>query len=156
MDNVKMAPGLDFSRGRALFCGHKIRPRGPITSTTQVIPSQLNTCPYSFTKTLPTFSTASYGLMLLASRHTRWSTTNPDPLIPAIITQTIRQVILQQTPTIIRTNTDAPKLSRDACNITSPVFAGLRPTECYRIFRASALHTALKLITTAKYRYQHE
>ena len=28
MDTVKMPPGPDFSRGRALFCGHKIRPRG--------------------------------------------------------------------------------------------------------------------------------
>ena len=33
---------------------------------------------------------------------------------------------------------------------------GLCPTECYIIFRASALHTTLKLITAAKYRYQHE
>jgi len=35
-------------------------------------------------------------------------------------------------------------------------FAGLRPTECYRIFRASALHTTIKRITAAGYRYQHE
>ncbi len=27
MDSAKMAPGPDFSRGRALFCGQKIRPR---------------------------------------------------------------------------------------------------------------------------------
>ena len=40
----------------------------PITITTQVIPPQLNTCPYSFTMTLPTLSTATYGLLLLASR----------------------------------------------------------------------------------------
>jgi hypothetical protein len=40
----------------------------PITSTTQVTTLQLNTCPYSFTITLPTFNTATYGLLLLASR----------------------------------------------------------------------------------------
>jgi len=39
----------------------------PITSTTQVIPSQLNTCPYSFATTLPTFNIVAYGLLLLAS-----------------------------------------------------------------------------------------
>jgi hypothetical protein len=40
----------------------------PITSTTEVIPSQLRICPYSFTLTLPTFGTAAYGLLLLANR----------------------------------------------------------------------------------------
>jgi hypothetical protein len=46
----------------------------PITSTTQVIPSQLSICPYSFTLTLPTFSTVTYGLLLLAYRQTMWTT----------------------------------------------------------------------------------
>ena len=40
----------------------------PITITTEVIPSQLRTCPYSFTGTLLTFCSAAYGLLLLASR----------------------------------------------------------------------------------------
>jgi hypothetical protein len=97
----------------------------PITITTQVTPSQLNTRPYSFTITLPTFSTAAYGLLLLASRQTRWSTSIPETLIPTFITQTIRQAILQQTPTTIRSNIHAPRYSRDACNITSIAFAGL-------------------------------
>ena len=34
----------------------------PITSTTEVMPSQLRTCPYSFTLTLPTFNIVAYGL----------------------------------------------------------------------------------------------
>jgi hypothetical protein len=42
----------------------------PITSTTEGIPSQLRTCPYSFTLTLPTFSTAAYGLLLLVIKQT--------------------------------------------------------------------------------------
>jgi len=53
-------------------------------------------------------------------------------------------------------NTYAPIYSRDACKITSIAFAGLRPIECYITFRASALHTIHKLVTTAKYRYLHE
>jgi hypothetical protein len=43
----------------------------PITNTTEVSPSQLHTCPYSFTLTLPTFNTSTYGLLLLANRQTR-------------------------------------------------------------------------------------
>ena len=128
----------------------------PITNTAHVTPSQLNTCPYSFTTTLLTFSTTTYGLFVLASKHTRWSTNIPDSLIPIFITQTIRQAILQQTLTTIRLNTDAPRHSRDACSITSLSFAGLHPTECYRIFKAYALHTLHKLVTDAEYRYQHE
>jgi len=120
-----------------------------------VTPSQLNTCPYSFAITLPTFSIAAYGLLLLASRQTRWST-SPDSLIPTLITQTIPQAIPQQTPATVRSKTDAPKLSRDTYSITSLAFAGHRPTECYRIFRSFALHTLPKLVTTAEYRYQHE
>jgi hypothetical protein len=85
------------------------------------------------------------------------TTSIPDTLIPTIITQTIRQAIVHQVPTIIiRSNTYAPKLSRDVCNITSLAFAGLRPTEFYRVFRASALYASIQLVTTAKYRYQHE
>jgi hypothetical protein len=59
-------------------------------------------------------------------------------------------------PTTIKSNTKAPRLSRDTCSITSSAFTGHRPTKCYRIFKASALHTTLKLITSSEYRYQHE
>ena len=127
----------------------------PITSTTEIIPSQLHTCPYSFTLTLPTFSTAAYGLLLLANRQTRWSSSIPETLIPSTIAPPIRQAILQHMPTTIRANTEAPRLSRDVCSITSPAFAGQRPTKCYMTFKASALYTVLKLITTTEYRYQH-
>ena len=58
----------------------------PITNTTQVTPSQLNTCPCSFTIILPTFTTTTYGLLFLANRQTRWSTSIPDSLIPTFIT----------------------------------------------------------------------
>jgi hypothetical protein len=94
----------------------------PITNTTQVTPSQLNNRPYSFTITLPTFSTATYGLLFLASKQTRWSTRIPKTLIPSFITQTIRQAIMQKTPT----------------------------TKCYRTFSTYALHTIHKLVTTIK------
>ena len=128
----------------------------PITTTTEVIPSQLRTCPYSFTLTLPTFNTATYGLLLLAIRQATWSTIIPEALIPQTISQPIRQAPLQQMSTTIRSNTEVPKLSRGICCITSFAFPGQRPTEFYRIFRAYALYTAYKLITTTECRYQHE
>jgi hypothetical protein len=128
----------------------------PITDTTEVISSQLRTCPHSFTLTLLTFSTAAYGLLLLSIRQARWTTSIPYVFIPTTITQLIRQSDLHQIPPIIRANAEFPVLSRDACNITSLAFAGHRPTKRYRIFRASALYTTLKLITATKYRYQHE
>ena len=128
----------------------------PITSITEVIPSQLRTYPYYFTLNLPTFSTAAYGLLFLATRQARWSTNIPEALIPQTISQPIRQAIIQQMSTTIRSNTKAPNLSRDICSITSPAFTGHRPTECYRIFEALAIYTAHKLITSSEYRYQNK
>jgi len=128
----------------------------PITNTTEVISPQLRTCLYSFTITLPTFNSAAYGLPLLASRQVRWSTNVPATLIPQQIPQPTRQALLQQMPTTIRSNTEAPKLFRDTCSITNPTFNGHKPTECYRIFKASALHATLKLIASSEYRCQHE
>jgi len=128
----------------------------PITSTREVIPAHLRTCPYSFTLTLPTFSSAAYGLLLLASRQARWSSSIPYTLIPQIISQPIRKALLQQMPIIIIGNTEAPKLSRDICCITRLAFSGQRPTDCHRLFKASSIYTAYKLITSPEYRYQHE
>ena len=99
----------------------------PITNTTEVILSQLRTCPYSFTVTLPTFCSVAYGLLLLASRQVRWTTNIPEALIPQHIPQPIRQALLHQIPTTIRSNTTAPKFSRDTCSITYIAFTGSRP-----------------------------
>jgi hypothetical protein len=59
-------------------------------------------------------------------------------------------------PTRIRSNIKAPKSSKDTYSITNTAFNGHKPTEGYRLFEASALHTALKLITISEYRFQHE
>ena len=59
-------------------------------------------------------------------------------------------------PTTNRANKEAPRLSRDVCIITSMVFNGQRPTECYKIFKASALYIVIKLTTATEYRNQHE
>jgi hypothetical protein len=121
----------------------------PITITTKVIPTHLRTCPYSFTMTLSTFSSAAYDLLLLASRQARWSASIPYTLIPHTIAQPIRKALLQQTPTTIRGNTEAPKLSRDICSITNLAFTGQRLTDCHKHFKASALYTTYKHINAA-------
>ncbi len=59
-------------------------------------------------------------------------------------------------PTTIKGNTEAPKLSRDICCITSLAFTGRRPAYCYKHFTSSVLYTAHRHITATEYRYQHE
>jgi hypothetical protein len=127
-----------------------------ITSTTEVMPTQLRTCPYSFTLNLPPFSSAAYGMLLLASRQARWAACILEVLIPQTIPQPIRKALLQQLSTTIKGNTEPPKLSRDTYNIINLAFTGQRPTNCHKHFKAVVLYTTYKLITAAKYRYQHE
>jgi len=102
---------------------------------------------------MPTYIPAIYGLLLIANKHTKWTTSIPDNLIPTSIANNIRQILLQQISTIIRSNTKDPKFSKDTCSGTSLFFSGLRPTDSYRSFRASVIHTSLKLITASEYRF---
>ncbi len=95
-------------------------------------------------------------MLLMTSRQARWAVSIPEVLIHQTIPQTIRKTLLQQMPTIIKGNTEPPTLSRDICYITSLAFTGQRPADCHKHFKASALYTAYKLITTAEYRYHHE
>ena len=94
--------------------------------------------------------------LLLASRQARWTSNTLDALIPQTIAQPIRNALLQQMPTTIRGNTEAPKLSRDICCITSLALTGRRPTDFYKHFTTSVLYTTYKHITAAEYRYKHE
>ncbi len=80
-------------------------------------------CPFLLTLTLSTLNTAAYGILLLASVQTRWTTNILETLIPAYDAPNIRQALLQQMP-FIRPNTDDPKPFRDLSTITSIAFAG--------------------------------
>ena len=105
---------------------------------------------------MPTYSPATYILLLIAIRQTLWTTSILDTLILTSIANNIRQTLLQQISTIIRSNTEDPKLSIDTCGVTSMAFSRLRPTDSYISFRASVIHTSLKLITASEYLFQHE
>ena len=127
-----------------------------ITTNTLIIPRQLATYPYQFRLTLPANSPATTGLLLLASRQAPWTTVIPDPFIPDHLPEDLRARLLQQTPTIIRTNNTPPKPVRDPCSIYSPAFAGLTATKCLHHFRGSVIHTLYKLLTAAEYRQPHD
>ena len=102
--------------------------------------------PHHLTQQLP----ASYGLLLART------TPIPENFILTHLPNDIRQRLLQQTPTIIRTNTTPPKPARDTCSIYNFVFAGLTPTKCLRYLRAATLHTLNKLLTADEYRQPHD
>jgi hypothetical protein len=84
----------------------------PIETTTIIIPPQLKQYPYKYRITLPANSSASNGLLPLARTLAR-TTTIPENFIPTHLPNDIRHRLLQQTPTIIRTNTISPKPARE-------------------------------------------
>jgi hypothetical protein len=71
---------------------------------------------------MSTFNLATYGLLLIARRH-------PDLLIATSIAHNTRQSMLQQIPTIIRSNAKDPRISKDAYGVTSLAFSSLRHTD---------------------------
>ncbi len=128
----------------------------PLTTTPNVTPQQLPTYPYKFRLTLPANSPATAGLLLLAIRQAPWTSPIPEESIPNRFFADLRQTLLRQVPTIIRTSNASPKPARDLCTIYSPTFACLSPKECLRHFRAATLHTIHGLLTAAEYRQPHE
>jgi hypothetical protein len=55
----------------------------PIDTTIVIIPPQLTPYSYKYRITLPINSTASYALLLRASRQAAWTTNIPENYIPA-------------------------------------------------------------------------
>jgi hypothetical protein len=62
----------------------------PIASGTYVISPHLETIPHAHIVILPTFSVATYGLALLASRQLRWASTIPLTSTPTWIPDNLR------------------------------------------------------------------
>ena len=123
----------------------------PIKTNIAIIPSQLSTYPYKNRIPLPTNSSASYGLRLLANRHATRATTILETLL-----KRHPSTLSTKDPYHIRTNTMLPKPPRDTCSIYSFAFVGLAPTECLRYMRSESQHTLHKLLTADEYRQPHE
>ena len=94
----------------------------PIAPGTYLTSTHLEGTPHAHVITLPTFTQATYGLTLLASRQLRWTTTVSQTSIPNWIPESLRQPLLNQTPTITGANADRLTPAKDTCIIHSPVF----------------------------------
>ena len=104
---------------------------------------------------LPTFSPATYGLTLLASRQLRWSTTLPQTSILYWIQDNLRQPLLNQTPTIARANVDRLLPAKDTYLIHTTEFKGITAIVAFRLFRAAAILTLYRHLTTVEHRQQN-
>jgi len=88
-----------------------------IASGIYVTSPHLEGPPHAHVVTLPTFSPTAYGLTRLASRQLRWTTNIPQTNIPTWILDSLRQPLLNQTPTVTRTNVDRMLPAKDTCTI---------------------------------------
>jgi hypothetical protein len=127
----------------------------PIASGTYLTPKHLEGAPHAHVITLPTFTPATYGLTLLASRQLRWTTTLPNSSIPAWIPESLRQPLLNQTPTITRANADRLTPAKSTCTIQSSVFQGASAIAAFRIFRAAAILTLYRNLSAVEHRQQN-
>ena len=108
--------------------------------------------PYLHIITLPTHSQTTYGLTLLVSIQVRWSASIPHDMIPPILKDTRKKLLLQP-PMITRRHVDTPRPARDSCTIYIPAFHVKSSTDCYRFFRTTTLHTLCRHLTRYKHRY---
>jgi hypothetical protein len=128
----------------------------PIAPGTYLTSKHLEGTPHGHEVTLPTFSPATYGLTLLASRQLRWTTTLPQTSIPYLIPDILRQLLLNQIPTITRANVDRLTSAKDTCTIHSPAFQGVTIIVAFRIFRAAAILTLYRNLSVVEHKQQQK
>ncbi len=97
--------------------------------------SHLEGVPNAYIVTTPTFSTATYGLTLLANKQLRGTCNLPEECIHTRIHETLRKPLLAQAPTITRKNVDKPNNAKDTCTIHSHDFQGLTLPSAFNLFR---------------------
>jgi hypothetical protein len=111
--------------------------------------------PHAHFITLPTFSPVTYGLALLASRQLRWTTTLPKTSILTWIPDSLRQPLLNQTPTITRGNVDRLTSAKDTCTIHSTDFQDISVVLAFRLFRATAILTLYRHLSAVEHMQQN-
>jgi hypothetical protein len=112
--------------------------------------------PHAYIVTTPTFSSATYGLTLLASRQLRWTTNLPQEYIHKRLPKSLRNPLLAQVPTITRKNVDKPNNAKDTCTIHSHDFQGLMAPAAFNLFRATTIQTLHKYLTVVDHKYQNQ
>jgi len=125
-----------------------------ITQTTTMTSSHLEGIPHAYIVTAPTFSTATYGLALLASNQLRWTNNLPKACIHTRLPENLRKPLLAQVPTITRKNVDTPNNAKDTCAIDNHDFQDLTSPSAFNLFRAASIHTLHKHLTAGDHKYQ--
>jgi len=126
-----------------------------ISTTTNLTSEHLVDVPHAYIITAPTYHPTTYGLTLLASRQHRWTYNIPNKYIPTYLPETLRKALLAQIPTITRKNVNKPNLAKDRCYIHCHDFQSLTPSSAYNLFRAAAILTLHKHITTIEHKHQN-
>ena len=128
----------------------------PISTATNLTSVHLKDVPHAYIITAPTYHPTTYGLILLASRQHRWSYNIPNKYIPTYLPETLRKALLAQIPTITRKHVNKPSIAKDRCYIHCHDFQNLTPTSAYNLFRAAAILTLHKHITTIEDKQQNQ
>ena len=102
-------------------------------------PSYLEGVPHAYIVTPPTFSMATYGLTLLASKHLRLTFNLQEACIHTRIPVNLRKPLLAQVPTITHKSVDKPNNAKDTCTIHRHDFQGLTAPPTFNLFRATTI-----------------
>ena len=92
----------------------------------------------------------------MASRQLRWTYNIPENYITTWLPHTLRKALLAQTPTLTRKNVNKLNTAKDTCTIHSHDFQGLTTHSAYNPFRAAAILTLQKDITTIEHKHQSQ
>ena len=123
-----------------------------IASGTYVTSPRLEGTPHAHVVTLPKFSPATYGLTLMASRQLRWTTNIPQMSIPSWIPESLRQPLLNQSPTVTKASADRMPPAKDTFTIYIKEFRRLSAPVAFRLFRAAAILTLYRYLSAVAHR----
>jgi hypothetical protein len=127
-----------------------------ISHTTSMLSPHLEGTPHAYIDTTPTFSQATYGVTLLASRQLRWTAIIPDNYINIKLPEHLRKSMLTQVPTITRKHVDKPNTAKDPCTIHCHNFQGISAVAVFNFFRAAAIQTLHKHLTDVTHKHQNQ
>ncbi len=127
-----------------------------LIQTTAMISPHLEGIPRAYIVTTPTFSSATYGLPLLASGQLRWTTNLPEEYIHIKLPKNLRKSLLAQVQTITSKNVDKPNNAKDTCTVHCHEFQGLSTPAAFNLFRAADIKTLHKNITADDLKHQNQ
>ncbi len=113
----------------------------PIASGTYLTSPHLESAPHAYIITVPIFSTATFGLTLLASQHLRWTITIPKTSIPTWVPDSLRKSLLNPIPPITRSSLNRLAPAKDTCTIHTKEFRDMLTSTAYGFFRATIILT---------------